>query len=31
MFDKLTTVESRYEELMARVGTVEVQADPAEF
>jgi peptide chain release factor 1 len=31
MFDKLTTVESRYEELMARVGTAEVQADPSEF
>jgi peptide chain release factor 1 len=31
MFDKLSTVESRYEELMARVGTAEVQADPGEF
>ena len=31
MFDKLTTVESRYEELMARLGTVEVQSDPAEY
>jgi len=31
MFDKLLTVESRYEELMARVGTAEVQADPSEF
>jgi peptide chain release factor 1 len=31
MFDKLSTVESRYEELMARVGTAEVQADPSEF
>jgi peptide chain release factor 1 len=31
MFDKLSTVESRYEELMTRVGTAEVQADPAEF
>ena len=29
MFDKLTTVESRYEELMGRVGTVEVEAGPA--
>jgi peptide chain release factor 1 len=31
MFDKLTTVESRYEELMTRLGTVEVQSDPAEY
>ena len=31
MFDKLSTVESRYEALMARVGTAEVQADQAEF
>ncbi len=31
MFDKLSTVESRYEELMTRVGTAEVQADPSEF
>ena len=31
MFDKLSTVENRYEELMARVGTAEVQADPSEF
>jgi len=31
MFDKLSTVENRYEELMARIGTAEVQADPAEF
>ena len=31
MFDKLSTVESRYEELMNRVGTAEVQADPSEF
>jgi peptide chain release factor 1 len=31
MFDKLSTVESRYEELMTRVGTAEVQADPGEF
>jgi peptide chain release factor 1 len=31
MFDKLSTVESRYEDLMARVGTVEVQSDPSEF
>jgi len=31
MFDKLITVESRYEELMTRLGTVEVQSDPAEY
>jgi peptide chain release factor 1 len=31
MFDKLSTVESRYEELMTRLGTVEVQSDPAEY
>ncbi|HLG57400.1 MAG TPA: peptide chain release factor 1 [Vicinamibacterales bacterium] len=31
MFEKLSTVESRYEELMARVGSAEVQADPNEF
>src|SRR5688572_26427876 len=31
MFDKLITVESRYEELMARLGTAEVQSDAAEY
>jgi len=31
MFDKLTSVESRYDELMTRLGTVEVQSDPAEY
>jgi peptide chain release factor 1 len=31
MFDKLTTVESRYEELMARLGTAEVQSDASEY
>jgi peptide chain release factor 1 len=31
MFDKLSTVETRYEELMHRLGTVEVQSDPAEY
>jgi peptide chain release factor 1 len=31
MFDKLSTVESRYDELMHRLGTTEVQSDPAEF
>ncbi|MBI4264445.1 MAG: peptide chain release factor 1 [Acidobacteria bacterium] len=31
MFDKLSTVESQYEELMTRLGTAEVQADQAEY
>ena len=31
MFDKLQTVESRYDELMHRLGTSEVQSDPAEY
>ena len=31
MFDKLTTVESQYDELMARLGTPEVQSDAAEY
>jgi peptide chain release factor 1 len=31
MFDKLSTVESRYDELMTKLGTVEVQSDPAEY
>jgi peptide chain release factor 1 len=31
MFDKLSTVESQYEDLMARLGTSEVQSDPAEY
>jgi peptide chain release factor 1 len=31
MFDKLSTVESQYEELMARLGTTEVQSDAAEY
>ena len=31
MFDKLSTVESQYEELMTRLGTAEVQSDPAEY
>jgi peptide chain release factor 1 len=31
MFDKLNSVESRYDELMTRLGTVEVQSDPAEY
>jgi peptide chain release factor 1 len=31
MFDKLVTVESRYNELMTRLGTAEIQSDPAEY
>ena len=31
MFDKLTATERQYEELLERLGTVEVQADPAEY
>ena len=31
MFDKLATIESRYEELMSRLGSPEVQSDPAEY
>ena len=31
MFDKLLTVESRYDELMHRLGTSEVQSDPVEY
>src|SRR5688500_8029917 len=31
MFEKLTTVESRYQRLMSRLGTAEVQSDPAEY
>ena len=31
MFDKLSTVESQYEDLMARLGTSEVQSDAAEY
>jgi peptide chain release factor 1 len=31
MFDKLSTVETRYEELMRKLGTVEVQSDVAEY
>ena len=31
MFDKLTTVESQYEELATRLGTAEVQSDPGEY
>jgi len=31
MFDKLASEEQRYEELMARLGTTEVQSDAAEY
>ena len=31
MFDKLTTVESQYDELMAKLGTPEIQSDAAEY
>ena len=31
MFDKLSTVESQYEDLTARIGTSEVQSDPSEY
>ena len=31
MFDKLSTVELRYDELMHRLGTSEVQSDPVEY
>jgi peptide chain release factor 1 len=31
MFDKLTSVETRYDQLMARLGTSEVQSDPSEY
>ena len=31
MFDKLSTVEVQYEDLMARLGTAEVQSDQAEY
>src|SRR5204863_2459941 len=31
MFDKLASEEQRYEDLMRRLGTVEVQSDPSEY
>ena len=31
MFDKLSSVEAQYEELMTRLGTADVQSDPAEY
>ena len=31
MFDKLLSVENKYDELMNKLGTAEVQADPAEY
>ena len=31
MFDKLNAVEQNYEETLARLGTAELQSDPAEY
>ena len=31
MFDKLTATEQQYDELLTRLGSVEVQSDPAEY
>ncbi len=31
MFDKLTAVEQRYDELLALLGTAQVQSDSSEF
>ncbi len=31
MFDKLATLETQYEDLTTRLGTVELQSDPAEY
>ena len=31
MFDKLAALESRYQDLMASLGTSAVQSDPAEY
>jgi len=31
MFDKLTSVENRYDELMTKLGSAEIQSDPAEY
>jgi peptide chain release factor 1 len=31
MFDKLTSVETRYDQLMIQLGTAEVQSDPVEY
>jgi peptide chain release factor 1 len=31
MFDKLLNVENRYDELMTRLGSAEIQADPSEY
>src|SRR5262249_45811557 len=31
MFDKLNSIESRYDELMTRLGSPEIQGDPAEY
>jgi len=31
MFDKLLNVENRYDELMTRLGSAEIQSDPSEY
>jgi len=31
MFDKLTSVENRYDELMTKLGSAEIQSDPTEY
>jgi peptide chain release factor 1 len=31
MFDKLNAVEQKYEEILARLGTAELQSDPSEY
>src|SRR6185295_7194560 len=31
MFDKLSSVQARYDELTARLGTAELQSDPSEY
>jgi peptide chain release factor 1 len=31
MFDKLTSIENRYDELMTRLGSAEIQSDPVEY
>src|SRR5882672_1796393 len=31
MFDKLTAIEQRYDELVALIGTSQVQSDPSEY
>jgi len=31
MYDKLNAVEQKYEEILARLGTAELQSDPADY